>query len=123
MASNIDIARLPLPGNAELLVYLLVWLVLTLIWLFSDEVDLRHVRDADGRAHVRIPDQPRDREGEPGARAVAASRGRLLDARVEVEVDPGDASGGTRTRRGVSPAPMPRRGVVTMYLPGRSRTR
>ena len=28
----------PLAGNAELLVYLLVWLVLTLIWLFSDEV-------------------------------------------------------------------------------------
>jgi hypothetical protein len=38
MASNLDIARLPIPGNAELLVYLLVWLVLTLIWLFSDEV-------------------------------------------------------------------------------------
>ena len=38
MASNLDIARLPVPGNAELLVYLLVWLVLTLIWLFSDEV-------------------------------------------------------------------------------------
>jgi hypothetical protein len=38
VASNIDIARLPIPGNAELLIYLLVWLVLTLIWLFSDEV-------------------------------------------------------------------------------------
>ena len=38
MASNIDIARMPIPGNAELLVYVLVWLVLTLIWLFSDEV-------------------------------------------------------------------------------------
>ena len=38
VAGNMDIARLPLPGNAELLVYLLVWLVLTLIWLFSDEV-------------------------------------------------------------------------------------
>ena len=38
MASNLDIARMPIPGNAELLVYLLVWLVLTLIWLFSDEV-------------------------------------------------------------------------------------
>jgi hypothetical protein len=37
-ASNVDLARLPFPGNAELAVYLLVWLVLTLIWLFSDEV-------------------------------------------------------------------------------------
>ena len=38
MASNLDLARLPFPGNAELLVYLLAWLVITLIWLFSDEV-------------------------------------------------------------------------------------
>jgi hypothetical protein len=38
MASNLDLARLPFPGNAELLVYLLVWLVIALIWLFSDEV-------------------------------------------------------------------------------------
>jgi hypothetical protein len=37
-ASNVDLARLPFPGNAELAVYVLVWLVLTLIWLFSDEV-------------------------------------------------------------------------------------
>jgi hypothetical protein len=38
MASNFDIARLPFLGNAEFAVYLLVWLVLALIWLFSDEV-------------------------------------------------------------------------------------
>jgi hypothetical protein len=38
MASNLDLARLPFPGNAELAVYLLVWLVLTLIWIFADEV-------------------------------------------------------------------------------------
>ena len=38
MAGNLDLARLPFPGNAELLVYLLVWLVIALIWLFSDEV-------------------------------------------------------------------------------------
>ncbi|MDQ3823232.1 MAG: hypothetical protein M3321_08330 [Actinomycetota bacterium] len=37
-AGNLDLARLPFPGNAELLVYLLVWLVIALIWLFSDEV-------------------------------------------------------------------------------------
>lgn len=38
MAGNLDLARLPVPGNAELLVFLLVWLVIALIWLFSDEV-------------------------------------------------------------------------------------
>jgi hypothetical protein len=38
MVGNLDIARMPIPGNAELAVYVLVWLVLTLIWLFSDEV-------------------------------------------------------------------------------------
>jgi hypothetical protein len=38
MASNLDLARLPFPGNAELALYLVVWLVLALIWWFSDEV-------------------------------------------------------------------------------------
>ena len=38
LVGNLDIARLPVPGNAELVIYLLVWLVLALIWLFSDEV-------------------------------------------------------------------------------------
>lgn len=38
MASNFDLARLPFPGNAELVIYLLVWIVIALIWLFSDEV-------------------------------------------------------------------------------------
>ena len=35
---NVDFARMPVPGNAELIVYLLVWIVIALIWLFSDEV-------------------------------------------------------------------------------------
>jgi hypothetical protein len=35
---NVDFARMPVPGNAELVVFLLVWLVIALIWLFSDEV-------------------------------------------------------------------------------------
>lgn len=35
---NLDFARMPVPGNAELVVFLLVWLVIALIWLFSDEV-------------------------------------------------------------------------------------
>jgi hypothetical protein len=38
VASNIDVARMPFPGNAELVVYLLVWFVLTLLWIFSDQV-------------------------------------------------------------------------------------
>ena len=33
------IARMPIAGNAELLIYLLVWLVLALVWLFADSVD------------------------------------------------------------------------------------
>jgi hypothetical protein len=35
---NIDFARMPIPGNAELILFLLVWLVIFLIWVFSDEV-------------------------------------------------------------------------------------
>jgi hypothetical protein len=35
---NLDFARMPIPGNAELIVFLLVWLVIFLIWVFSDEV-------------------------------------------------------------------------------------
>jgi hypothetical protein len=38
MASNLDLARLPIPGNAEFALFLIVWIVLALIWLFSDEV-------------------------------------------------------------------------------------
>jgi hypothetical protein len=35
---NVDFARMPVPGNAELIVFLLVWIVIALIWLFADEV-------------------------------------------------------------------------------------
>jgi hypothetical protein len=35
---NVDFARMPVPGNAELAVFLLVWLVIFLIWVFSEEV-------------------------------------------------------------------------------------
>ena len=35
---TVDFARMPVPGNAELLVFLLVWFVIFLIWVFSDEV-------------------------------------------------------------------------------------
>jgi hypothetical protein len=33
-----DFARMPIPGNAEFAVFLIVWIVIALIWLFSDEV-------------------------------------------------------------------------------------
>jgi hypothetical protein len=32
-------ARLPIPGNAEFAVWLLVWVVLAIIWAASDAVD------------------------------------------------------------------------------------
>ena len=32
------VARMPIPGNAEFAVWLLVWFVIFLIWLISDEV-------------------------------------------------------------------------------------
>jgi hypothetical protein len=35
---SVDIARLPIPGNAELVVYLLVWIILAIIWAASDVV-------------------------------------------------------------------------------------
>jgi hypothetical protein len=34
-------ARLPIPGNAELAVWLLVWFVIFLLWLITDEVTSR----------------------------------------------------------------------------------
>jgi hypothetical protein len=33
------LSRMPVAGNTELLIFLLVWLVIFLLWLFSDEVD------------------------------------------------------------------------------------
>jgi hypothetical protein len=38
IGSTGDLARLPIPGNAELAVFLLVWLVIALLWIFSDEI-------------------------------------------------------------------------------------
>jgi hypothetical protein len=31
-------ARLPIPGNAELAVFLIVWIIIAIIWAASDEV-------------------------------------------------------------------------------------
>jgi hypothetical protein len=39
VTSSGDLARLPIPGNSELVVYLLVWIVITLLWIFSDRVE------------------------------------------------------------------------------------
>ena len=32
------VARMPIPGNAELAVWLIVWFVLFLLWVISDDV-------------------------------------------------------------------------------------
>lgn len=34
-----SVARMPIPGNAEFLVFVLVWFVIFLIWVISDTVD------------------------------------------------------------------------------------
>jgi hypothetical protein len=32
-------ARMPIPGNAELAVFLIVWIIIAIIWAASDRVD------------------------------------------------------------------------------------
>ena len=32
------LGRLPIAGNTELIIFLLVWLIIALIWLFDDQV-------------------------------------------------------------------------------------
>ena len=39
--SNFDVARMPIPGNAEFAVYLLILIFLVIIWIASDIVDAR----------------------------------------------------------------------------------
>jgi hypothetical protein len=39
VGSSGDLARLPVPGNAEFLVFLFVELIFTLLWWFRDDVD------------------------------------------------------------------------------------
>ncbi len=41
-AANLDLARLPVPGNAEFLVYLVVEVIFVLIWAFTDDVTASH---------------------------------------------------------------------------------
>jgi hypothetical protein len=38
VASSGDIARLPVPGNAEFLLYLLVEIIFALMWWFRDDI-------------------------------------------------------------------------------------
>ena len=35
---GMDMSRLPIPGNAELVVFLIVWLIIAIIWAASDTV-------------------------------------------------------------------------------------
>lgn len=39
VGSSGDLARLPVPGNAEFLVFLFVELIFTVLWWFRDDVD------------------------------------------------------------------------------------
>jgi hypothetical protein len=39
IGSSGDLARLPIPGNAELLLYVVVELIFTVLWWFRDDVD------------------------------------------------------------------------------------
>ncbi len=34
-----DLARLPIPGNAEFLVFLVVWIVIAILWAATDAVN------------------------------------------------------------------------------------
>jgi hypothetical protein len=36
---TMGVARMPVPGNAELAVFLLVWIILAIIWAVSDAVN------------------------------------------------------------------------------------
>jgi hypothetical protein len=39
LGSTGDLARLPIPGNAEFLLYALVEIIFTLLWWFRDDID------------------------------------------------------------------------------------
>ena len=64
-------ATLPMPGNAEFLLYLVVEIIFTIIWIAAESVDTAMWVRGDDRAHSYLHPQPRHREGEPRARAVA----------------------------------------------------
>ena len=69
-----DIARLPIPGNAEFGVWLLALIVAWLVCWLTDSLtanDWLHVLHVH---HRGVPAQPRSGEGEPGARAVGSKR-------------------------------------------------
>ncbi len=66
-----DIARLPMPGNAEFALWLFLEVVFTLCWWISDDVDVYAVDGDHDCADVRLLHLPRHREGEPRPRAVA----------------------------------------------------
>ena len=106
-------ARLPIPGNAELAVFLIVWIIIAIIWAASDQVGAGAFVTATDRADVRLPDQPRDRQGEPRARAVGRGlqgqtpcrgltlerRSRRAPARTAASRAGGPPGSGSGTRR------------------------
>ena len=68
-------AILPIPGNAEFAVWLLVEIVLAIVWASSDGLDAGRLLDGDDLAHVALHRPPRHREGEPRARAITTHAG------------------------------------------------
>ena len=64
-------ATLPMPGNAEFLLLLVVEIIFTIIWIAAESVDTKMWVIVTTVADVLLLRQPRHREGEPRARAVA----------------------------------------------------
>ena len=81
-------ARMPIPGNAEFAVFLVVWMIIAIIWAASDAVNAGAFVTATTVAHLRLPDQPRDRQGEQRPRAVDRAKTGHLPSSVEVELVP-----------------------------------
>ena len=69
--STLDLARLPIPGNAEFLIYVVVMIVFGLIALIDDHVSAGQVRLGRDLDHGRLLHQPRARKGDPRPRAVS----------------------------------------------------
>ena len=63
-------ARMPIPGNAEWLLWFVVEIVFAIIWAASPIRERNDLHGDDGNRHVRLSDLARDREGVARARAV-----------------------------------------------------
>ena len=71
--TTLDFARLPIPGNAEFLLYVIVLVVIS-AWSRSSTTTYSAEWFDLGRTWVTaaLPDLARDRQGEPSSRAVGA---------------------------------------------------